>query len=115
MITTNRNIVELEEISEDITEVKELIAKINDNTTELNFILRQLTFRNLDGEIKSVEIEANSTARIPHRLGIAPAHRVILRQAGGGVIKDGEFTKNYIELTNDGASKATLTILMNKE
>ena len=115
MTTTRRNIVELSEIDENISNIDDLVVTLNETITELNFILRQLTFRNLDGEIKEVEIAANSTARINHRLGIKPAHRIILRQSGGGVIKDGEFNRNFIELTNDGASDATLTILLNKE
>lgn len=115
MTISRRNIVELAEIDPSIEEMPELIESLNETITELNFILRQLTFRNLDGEIKEVTIAANSTARINHRLGIKPAHRVILRQSGGGVIKDGDFTENYIELINDGASDATLIIILSKE
>ncbi len=115
MTTIRRNIVELEEISEKETDINEVVRIINRNTVETNFILRQFTFSNMDGEVKSVSIEAGATADISHRLGIIPAHRVILRQSGGGVIKDGDFTKDYIQLTNDGADTADLVILINKE
>jgi hypothetical protein len=115
MTTTRRNIVELQEISPSIEDIGELIRKLNENTVELNFILRQLTMTNLDGEIKVVTIPAGETLKISHRLAIVPAYRIILRQEGGGVIRDGVFTKNYVELINDGASDANLTIILNKE
>jgi hypothetical protein len=113
-MTFNRNIVELQEIDTAITEVPELVNVLNDNIVELNFILSKLTMGNFDGEIKTVTIPATSTLRIWHKLKVIPPHRSILRQAGGGVISDGVFGVNYIELKNDGNSPATLTIIIHK-
>ena len=114
MTISNRNVMELSEISEGITDLPELIVKLNEQVVELNFILAQLTFRNLDGQIKTIEIPAGSTLKIGHVLKTVPAHRVILRQEGGGVIRDGSFTKDHIELINDGGSTAKLTIIVSK-
>lgn len=114
MTTSRRNIVELEELDTDITEIPELIESLNETITNLNFILKQLTYANFDGQIKDVTILAGATLKINHRLKGIPAHRMILRQSGGGVIRDGVFNENYIELINDGASSAKLTIIINK-
>ena len=113
-MTTNRNIVELEELEGGIENVPDLINALNDKIVELNFILSQLTFGNLDGQLLTIVIPATGSTITPHRLSRVPVHRTILRQSGGGVIRDGTFTKDNIELINDGASIATLTVLISK-
>ncbi len=115
MGTESRNIVELEEISTNVTEVPELITVLNNTITELNFILRQFTMRNMDGEIKGVVIPASSQLLISHRLKTIPRQRIILKQEGGGSITDGQFTSKHITLINSGATDANITIIILKE
>jgi len=115
MTTSIRNIVELEELSPTITEMGDLIVEMNEKIVELNFILRQMTLSNLEGDVKTVTIPAGRTIEISHRLKTIPAHRILLRQAGGGLITDGKFTPNYIELNNSGGTDATITIIILKE
>ena len=115
MTTTRRNVVDLEEISTDIDSVSELVSSLNNTIVELNYILRSLTLSNLDGELKTVVIPANTVKRVAHRLRMTPKHRIILRQSGGGLIVDGKYTKNWIELENTGSSEATLNLLIVKD
>lgn len=114
MTTIKRNIIELSEIPTDIQDIEKLIEILNSNITEVNFILSQLTMSNMDGEIKDITIPATSTLRVNHKLRVIPAHRIILRQEGGGVIRDGNFTENYVELINDGSTSAKITVILNK-
>jgi hypothetical protein len=115
MTTKTRNIVELQEIDPDITEISSLVRELNNTIVELNFILSRFTLSNLDGEIKSVTIPASGTLVVSHRLKTIPRHRIILKQVGGGLITDGNFTPNYIELNNSGVSDAIITIIILKE
>tara|TARA_R110000744_G_scaffold371682_2_gene482856 strand:- start:298 stop:645 length:348 start_codon:yes stop_codon:yes gene_type:complete len=115
MTTENRNIVELRELDTSITEVSEVISNLNETIVELNFIIRQLTMSNLDGEIKSVTIPASGKLVVSHRLKTIPRHRIILKQVGGGLITDSQFTSNYIELNNSGVTDANITIIILKE
>lgn len=110
-----RNIIELREIREDVTELDELRVKVNEAIVELNYILRSLTLSNLDGEIKTVTIPANTTQRVSHRLKFKPKYRIILKQEGGGLILDGKFTQNYIELENTGGSDANISLIIVKD
>ena len=114
-MTARRNIVELEELREDIIDIETLRGKLNESIVELNYILRSLTLSNIDGEIKTVTIPANTTLRIGHRLKIIPKYRIILKQQGGGHILDGEYTRNYIELENTGITDTTLTLMIVKD
>lgn len=110
----NRNIIELSEIDENLEDISDIIKNINRNTTEINFILRALAISNLDGELLQLSIGAGDTKRISHKLGITPKYRLILAQSGGGVIKDGNFTANYVEFTNDGADTANIVVKLLK-
>ena len=112
---TNRNIIELREIRENVEDINELREKVNESIVELNYILRNLTLINLDGEIKNVTIPANTTKRVSHRLGMTPKYRIIVSQSSGGLIIDGEFTSKYIELRNTGGSEATFSLIIVKD
>ena len=114
MTTSRRNILELREIRDDVQDLEALKERVNEAIVELNYILRSLTMVNLDGEIKTVTLPANSTTRVGHRLQIIPKYRIILGQVGGGLITDGEFTNNYIELTNSGGSDAVVSLIIVK-
>lgn len=84
---------------------------------DLNFALERLSFfSNFRSEyLEDIEIPASSTARFSHGLGEIPKSRLILRQTGGGLITDGDFTTNYIELVNNGASEATISVVLFRE
>jgi len=111
---TRRNIVELRELGEDVQDIEQLKTYLNETISELNFILRGLTLSNLDGEIVTVTIPANSTLKIPHKLRIIPKYKIILKQVGGGLILDGEYSATHLEVTNTGGTDATLTIIIVK-
>lgn len=115
MTTSRRNIIELREIREDVQDLPELQKAVNDAIVELNYILRSLTLVNLDGDIRTVTIPANSTLRVSHKLGIKPKYRIILKQEGGGLITDGAYTNKYIELINNGGSEATIAVIIVKD
>lgn len=114
-INNKRNIIELQELRDDVQDLPILKQQLNASIVELNYILRNLTLVNLDGQIRTANIPAGETVRIPHRLQLTPKYRIILGQVGGGVITDGEFTNNYIELTNNGATDTTLSVIIVKE
>ncbi len=114
-INSRRNIIELKEIRETPENLEELVQYWNESIVELNFILRSLTISNLDGELKTVTINAGETLKVNHRLKLIPKYKIILKQQGGGVILDGDFTRNYIELNNTGSDMATVTVLIVKD
>ena len=84
---------------------------------DLNTTLTGLSFSSNFGSdiLTDIEIAAGETARFTHKLGVVPVHRLITRQIAGGLITDGVFTKNYIELINTGASRVRLTVILIKE
>lgn len=108
---TTRNVLELKEIidtPEDLESFKELY---NSNIVELNFILSRLMLdSNLDADIKTVTIGANSTSKVSHNLKVKPKYRIILKQVGGGLITDSAYSPTTIELTNNGATDCELTV-----
>lgn len=113
--TINRNIVELREIPEDVTDIEEIKRIYNESITELNFVLRSLTLKNLDGEIITREIPASSTVDIPHKLGIVPKYKILLRQVGGGLVRDLNFTDTYVRLEHLGIEPTTITFIIVKD
>lgn len=115
MTTESRNIVDLSEIGPEIKDMESLVGSLNETIVELNFVLRQLTMINMDGEVQNITIPATGTLTVGHRLKTIPRHRIILKQVGGGVITDGQFTSNYIELNNSGVTDAIVTIIILKE
>ena len=107
----NRNVLELKEIQETPDTMEELVSLYNQNISELNFILSRLTLdSNVDADIKTVTIPANTTAQVSHNLKVKPKYRIILKQVGGGLITDSDYTPNHIGLTNNGGSECELTI-----
>lgn len=114
MTTNRRNIIELKEMNAEST-LQEVIQTYNANITEINYIMRSLTLSNLDGEIKTVAIPAGSTVKVSHKLGIIPKYKLLLKQVGGGLIRDVQFTAKYIELENIGIVDATVTVIIVKD
>ena len=115
MTINTRNVIELQEIEAGVQTIPDLVSRLNETIVELNFILRSLTIRNLDGEIRSVKIPANTTIKVNHGLNVTPKLRIMLRQLGGGLITDGIFSRKWIELTNSGGSEAEITVLIVKD
>lgn len=115
MTTNRRNIVELAELGDSIKTIEDAKISLNESITELNYILRNLTLLNLDGEIITTTIPASGTLRVPHKLGIVPKYKILLKQVGGGLVTDIEFTRNYVELSNAGGTDAEITIIIVKD
>jgi len=102
---------QLTEIDVNTEDLPQILKVVNSNTNELNSILNKLTISsNMDAEVKTVTIPANTSLRVGHRLNTVPLYRLILKQVGGGYITDLNYTVNYIELKNNGATECTLTI-----
>lgn len=108
---TNRSIAELVEIpeSEDLTEV---IKNVNNTIRDLNQTFIDFSVGSLNGDIVVSKIPSNTIARIGHRLRAVPRFRIILKQIGGGLLLDGNYTESYIELHNTGNSDCTVTLLI---
>lgn len=89
----------------------------NNGIDDLNTMLRGLSLvDNFNSQyLKDIEIATSSSLKIDHKLGIVPSHRLVVKQVGGGLITDGEYTKNYIELTNTGGSATTISVIIFKE
>lgn len=108
---TNRNILELKEIIDTPESLEDFKELYNQNISELNFVLSRLLLEsNLDADIKTVTIPSSTTARVNHSLKVKPKYRIILKQVGGGVITDLNYTANYIELKNNGTTECELTV-----
>ena len=112
---TRRNVLDLREIREEVDNFPDLIAAFNESIVELNFILKGLTLTNLDGQIKTVTIPAGAVLKVSHRLSVKPKYRIILKQTGGGLIRDGKYTDKWIELENTGVDSTELTLIIIKE
>lgn len=94
-----------------------ILRYFNHLVEELNNTLQNLSFeRNFNGQVfENIEISATSTLRIFHNMGVEPKYKLILKQSGGGLITDGNFSEKYVELYNSGASTATITFILLKE
>jgi hypothetical protein len=101
-----------------ITDDKDIIQRTNDLIDGVNKNQKKTSLQSsFDCDIISVTIPNGESLKIRHRLKIVPKYRLILRQSGGGVITDinSGWTKNYIELFNDGATDAVITVGVYKE
>jgi hypothetical protein len=104
----------------DIPEIRgpEDIDTINMLINQFNLLARGLSLgENFDGQIIEVTIPAGEEKVIPHKLGVLPRYRIILRQVGNGVISDTPSGWNnfQIQLRNNGAVSVTATILLVRE
>lgn len=114
----NKSFKKLIRVMTDVTSLPSFITGyFNPTIDDLNDILRRITFKgNIDCDIiENIKIPATTTIRIPHRFSTPPRHRIITRQSGGGLITDGEFTKDHIELRNNGIVDGTISIIILKE
>jgi len=60
--------------------------------------------------VNDVEIAAGATAVIDNQLGVIPNERYIVRQTGNGVITDGDWTVDALELVNNGAVTVVISV-----
>jgi len=60
--------------------------------------------------VRNVEIAAGATVNIDNQLGIIPNERYIVRQTGNGVITDGEWTRETLQLVNQGAETVVIDV-----
>ena len=118
MTTRTGNIVDLETLNgETIKDVPELIVALNDIINNLNDMFRNLSVANLNGEVKSVTVRANSSLRISHTLKKTPKHVLFLRietTESVPYLTQGLFTDTTIELNNNNSSDIKVTVLIVK-
>lgn len=57
-----------------------------------------------------VEIPAGGTVIVDNQLSAIPTERYIVRQTGNGVITDGNWTLENLEMTNEGAEDVVVSI-----
>lgn len=102
---------EIETVSEFIEDYFNLLVD------DLNNLFSTLSLsRNFSTQyFQSLEIAAGATLRIEHKLRSTPSYKLVVKQSGGGLITDGEYTENYIELTNTGGSTATISVIIFRE
>lgn len=86
---------------------KELISRFNqimDDGLSLK--------KHLGGEIIEITFAANETKIVPHRLGLIPAYRLILRQSGNGLITDvnNAWTDKTVGFINNSANTVSITV-----
>lgn len=82
--------------------------------------LRKLQFdENFDSFTASnVTIASGDTARINNAFkvrgsaaGVIPSGRIIIKQTGGGIVSDGAWTPETIEMINNGPGAVTVSII----
>ena len=59
---------------------------------------------------KDIAIAAGGTANIPNQLDRVPTERYIVRQTGDGVISDGDWNANTLQLTNNGSNPVVISV-----
>jgi hypothetical protein len=104
-------------LDEDITLKDFLDQYYNLTIDDLNAYFQTLSLsKHFDSQLlEDIEIPASTTVRIEHRLEAIPKYKIIVKQSGGGLITDGDYAQNYIELINNGASTATISVIIFKE
>ena len=83
-----------------------------------NFLNTKFSIKNnTDSQLLKITFAAGERKKIAHSLGVVPLYRIILRQEGNGVISDipSGWTKNTIELINNGAVSVTVIIAILRE
>lgn len=70
--------------------------------------------------VTGLEIAAGETAQIPNgfkgkrNVSAIPRGRVIVYQVGNGLVTDGEWTADFVELINNGPDPVTLSVIFFK-
>lgn len=110
--------IEVPKINESAT-LKEVIAQYNEMTDKMNKLISNMSLKeNFDGQIiENLVFAAGETKVIPHKLGIPPKYRIILRQEGNGVLSDtpSSWNQYQIKMINNGAVQVTATIILLRE
>jgi len=60
--------------------------------------------------VNDIAIAAGATAVIDNQLGVIPNERYIVRQTGNGVITDGNWTIEALELVNNGSVAVVISV-----
>ena len=60
--------------------------------------------------VDDVSIPAGTTVSIPNELSVVPNERYIVRQSGNGLVTDGNWDENSLELTNNGAVTVVISV-----
>lgn len=108
----------LKRVIESISDLRQFITDYyNVVIDDLNFSLSSLSLtRNFNSQyIEDISMPATNTIRVYHRLNQIPSYKLVVKQSGGGLITDGVFNKNYIELYNAGATTAIISIILFRE
>ena len=85
-------------------------------TTALNDFFQNVGLDNFGGQtISNISIPQGQRLRISHSLKVVPQYRIILRQTGNGVISDGDWNSNFIELINNSSDETViLTVFLGR-
>lgn len=97
--------------------IQYLSAELGSSLRNLKIGLQKLTFlENFESFQSTVTIAAGATVSIPNQFrdGAIPSQRIIVRCTGSAQIVDGTWTKDLLQLTNQGASSATITVVFLK-
>lgn len=89
----------------------EWLQNLVDGTLNFNFSENFVSFI-----AKDIVIASGETASIPNGFlsqsrGLIPTQRIIVRQVGNGVLTDGDWTREYVEIKNNGAEEVTASIV----
>lgn len=77
--------------------------------TLLNLILNQLGLDNFAGQtIRDIDIPPDTTLTIPHNLRTTPRWRIILKQEGNGLITDGVYGLETVQLKNNSTTERVM-------
>lgn len=92
---------------------------LNELIDQFNLLSHNVSLSsNFDSQIvENITFAAGEEKVIPHKLGIMPRFRIILRQEGNGVISDipSGWNKYSIKLKNNGSVAVTVTIMVVRE
>ena len=61
--------------------------------------------------VTDLTIPAGGTATITNQLRSIPSYRLIARQIGNGLVTDGDWTINTVQLINNGAVPVTISVI----
>lgn len=97
--------------------IEEATDLLNRTVETVNYLLTSGSFKNFDVDTVTAQIPAGEEKNIPHKLGIIPKGRIIIRQEGNGVISDipSSWTNKQIRLKNNGAVDVTVTLIIVRE
>ena len=117
MIQGQRGFRDIPDLPSDASQ-DEIVKAVNDLISNISFLNKYLSLQsNFECQIIKVTFAAGETKAIPHKLGIVPQFRIILRSEGNGVLSDipSGWNTFQIQMKNEGAVPVTATIMIVRE